>query len=326
MDLVAIFGYVLWPFKWVIEAILVGFHGFWTTMGFDPDDGLTWILSILGLVIVVRSALIPLFVRQIKSQRKMLELAPQLKKIQEKYKGKRDQFSREAMSRETMELYRHNGTSPFSSCLPLVAQMPIFFSLFQVLETAQRSPEKGGVGLLTPALSGSFGKSDLFGASLHATISQNGGDPLVSIIGIAMVALMTITQFITQLQIMSKNVSPETMASPMYRQQKMLLYVLPLVFIFSGIAFPLGVMFYWVFSNLWTMGQQFIVIRNSPTPGSEAAKAREARLAKRAERKRERGGEAIEAPEVAAPAPRVNTQRNQPVSKDRAKRTGERRA
>jgi YidC/Oxa1 family membrane protein insertase len=326
MGIADIFGYVLWPFKWVIEAILVGFHGLWTSIGFNPNDGLTWILSILGLVIVVRSALIPLFVRQIKSQRKMLELAPQLKKIQEKYKGKRDQFSREAMSRETMELYRHNGTSPFSSCLPLVAQMPIFFSLFQVLETAQRDPEKGGVGLLTPALSGSFGKSDLFGASLHATISNNGGDALVSIIGIGMVALMTITQFITQLQIMSKNVSPETKASPMYRQQRMLLYVLPLVFIFSGIAFPLGVMFYWVFSNLWTMGQQFIVIRNSPTPGSEAAKAREIRLAKKAEAKRQRSGEPLEAPELAEPQPKVNTQRTQPVGRARSKRTGERRA
>ena len=326
MDLVAIFGYVLWPFKWVIEAILVGFHGIWTAIGFNPDDGLTWILSILGLVIVVRAALIPLFVRQIKSQRKMLELAPQLKKIQEKYKGKRDQFSREAMSRETMELYRRNGTSPFSSCLPLVAQMPIFFSLFQVLETAQKSPEKGGVGLLTPALATSFGKSNLFGAPLHATIAANEGVALVSLIGIGMVVLMTATQFITQLQIMSKNVSPETKASPMYRQQRMLLYVLPLVFIFSGITFPLGVMFYWVFSNLWTMGQQFIVIRNSPTPGSEAAKAREIRLAKKAEAKRERSGEPGLAPELTEPQPKVNTQRTQPVGRARSKRTGERRA
>ncbi|MBW4041133.1 MAG: membrane protein insertase YidC [Acidobacteria bacterium] len=327
MDLVAIFGYVLWPFKWVIEAILVGFHGFWTAIGFDGADGLTWILSILGLVIVVRAALIPLFVRQIKSQRKMLELAPQLKKIQEKYKGKRDQFSREAMSRETMELYRKTGTSPFSSCLPLVAQMPIFFSLFQVLETAQKSPEKGGVGLLTPALATSFGKSNLFGAPLHATIAANEGVALVSLIGIGMVILMTATQFITQLQIMSKNVSPETKASPMYRQQRMLLYVLPLVFIFSGITFPLGVMFYWVFSNLWTMGQQFIVIRNSPTPGSEAAKAREVRLAKKAEQKRLRSGTPDGgAPELVEPQPKVNTQRTQPVGRARSKRTGERRA
>jgi YidC/Oxa1 family membrane protein insertase len=326
MGIADIFGYVLWPFKWVIEAILVGFHSLWTAVGFNGDDGLTWILSILGLVIVVRAALIPLFVRQIKSQRKMLELAPQLKKIQEKYKGKRDQFSREAMSRETMELYRHNGTSPFSSCLPLVAQMPIFFSLFQVLHNAQVSPQDGGVGLLSVKLADSFGSASLFGAPLHGTISNNGGYALVTVIGIAMVALMTITQFVTQLQIMSKNVSPETMASPMYRQQRMLLYVLPLVFIFSGIAFPLGVMFYWVFSNLWTMAQQFIVIRNSPTPGSEAAKAREARLAKKAERRRERGGEATETPEIAPPAPKVNTQRAQPVGRNRAKRTGERRA
>jgi YidC/Oxa1 family membrane protein insertase len=126
---------------------------------------------------------------------------------------------------------------------------------------------------------------------------------------------------------MSKNVSPETKASPMYRQQRMLLYVLPLVFIFSGIAFPLGVMFYWVFSNLWTMGQQFVVIRNSPTPGSEAAKAREIRLAKKAEAKRERAGiDPLAAPELAEPQPKVNTQRNQPVGRARSKRTGERRA
>ena len=98
-------GLVLWPIKWVIELILVAFHSMWTFFGLDPDSGLTWVLSIVGLVIVVRAALIPIFVRQIKSQRRMLEVAPQLKKIQDKYKGKKDQFSREAMSRETMELY-----------------------------------------------------------------------------------------------------------------------------------------------------------------------------------------------------------------------------
>ena len=76
--------------------------------------GLTWVLSIVGLVLVVRAALIPIFVRQIKSQRKMMEVAPQLKKIQDKYKGKKDQFSREAMQRETMELYSKAGTNPLA--------------------------------------------------------------------------------------------------------------------------------------------------------------------------------------------------------------------
>ena len=134
-----IFGIILWPIKWVIELILVGFHSLWTSVGLDPDAGLTWVLSIVGLVLVVRAALIPIFVRQIKSQRKMLEVAPQLKKIQDKYKGKKDQFSREAMSRETMELYKKTGTNPLRSCLPLLLQMPIFFGLFSVLQRRVRS-------------------------------------------------------------------------------------------------------------------------------------------------------------------------------------------
>ena len=93
MDIGGFFNTLLWPIKWVIEAILVAFHTLWTAIGLDPDAGLTWVLSIVGLVLVVRAALIPIFVRQIKSQRRMLEVAPQLKKIQDKYKGKKDQFS-----------------------------------------------------------------------------------------------------------------------------------------------------------------------------------------------------------------------------------------
>lgn len=329
-----IIGTVLWPFKWVIEAVLVGFHYFWSDIvRLDPNDGLTWVLSVLGLVLVVRSALIPLFVRQIKSQRKMMEIAPQLKKIQEKYKGKRDQFSREAMSRETMELYRNTGTSPLSSCFPLLAQMPIFFSLFQVLNNAAHETTAHGVGALNTALSASFGNASLFGAPLKASIGTPGKDnaALVVTIAVVMIVLMSASQFFTQLQIMAKNVSPETKASPMYRQQRILLYILPFVFIFSGVAFPLGVMFYWVFSNVWTMGQQFIVIRNSPTPGSDAAKEREARLARRAQRRLESAaGVGEQAPtESSTPVAvvrRPSTQREQPMSKNRAKRAGEGRA
>src|SRR6188768_2681011 len=147
MDILSFFGTLLWPIKWVIEAILVAFHSFWTFIGMDADAGITWILSIVGLVLVVRAALIPIFVRQIKSQRRMLEVAPQLKKIQDKYKGKKDQFSREAMSRETMEMYKKTGTNPLSSCLPLLLQMPIFFGLFSVLSHAQNHAQniKNGV-------------------------------------------------------------------------------------------------------------------------------------------------------------------------------------
>ena len=310
---------ILFPIKWAIEAILVAFHWLWTNVGLAPEAGLTWVLSIVGLVLVVRAALIPIFVRQIKSQRRMLEVAPQLKKIQDKYKGKKDQFSREAMSRETMAMYKKTGTNPLSSCLPLLIQMPIFFGLFSVLSNAQNPKIEKGVGLLDADLSRQFGDSSLFDiAPLHLAISTANGNTAVIIIAAVMVVLMTASQFITQLQIMSKNQSAEMKESPMYKQQRILLYLLPLVFAFSGFAFPLGVMFYWLTSNFWTMVQQFIVIRNLPTPGSEAAFAREARLA----RKRQRKG----LPEPEADVPVVEepkkVQRAQPVSKNRAKKSG----
>ena len=321
MDILSFFGTLLWPIKWVIEAILVAFHTLWTAVGLNPDAGLTWVLSILGLVLVIRAALIPIFVRQIKSQRRMLEVAPQLKKIQDKYKGKKDQFSREAMSRETMELYKKTGTNPLSSCLPLLLQMPIFFGLFSVLNDAQHPNADGttkSVGLLGTELSKSFGESKLFDiAPLHLSISTADGNVAVIVIAVVMIVLMTASQFITQLQIMSKNQSAEMKASPMYRQQRILLYLLPLVFAFSGFTFAIGVMFYWLFSNLWTMGQQFVVIRNMPTPGSEAALAREARLAKRNQRK----GIVEETPEgtLLVEEPK-KPQRQQPVGKNRSKK------
>ena len=199
-------GTILWPIKWVIEAILVAFWNFWTNViGLDGGAGITWVLSIVGLVLILRAALIPIFVRQIKSQRRMLEVAPQLKKIQDKYKGKKDQFSREAMSRETMEMYKKTGTNPLASCLPLLIQMPIFFSLFSVLQEANKGLQ--GVGLLSKDLSENFGKASLFGiAPLHESIQSalalNPVNVVVVVIAVVMVIIMTASQFITQLQIM----------------------------------------------------------------------------------------------------------------------------
>lgn len=323
---------VLWPLKWLIELLLFGFHWFWTNIiHLNPDAGLTWILAILGLVIVVRSALIPVFVRQIKSQRRMMEIAPAIKKIQDKYKGKKDQFSREAMSRETMALYKTSGTNPFASCLPLLIQMPVFLSLTATLTGAQaRIPVV--VGLLATktadgkTLAYSFGHSSLFGlAPLHRTLGDAKGNGWIIGIAVGMIVLMSATQFITQLQIMSKNQSPEMKASPTYKQQRILLYILPFIFIFSGFSFPLGVMFYWVFGNLWTMGQQFVVIRNLPNPGSDAALAKEARLARRHQRRPQvatEGAGGIGGFSIVEEPKKVTTQRTQPVGKNRSKKSG----
>lgn len=330
-----LFGTILWPLKWLVELVLVAWHSLWTLVGLQADSGIAWVLSIVGLVVVVRAALIPLFVKQIKSQRKMMEIAPELRKVQEKYRGKKDQLSREAMSRETMGLYKKHGTTPISGCLPLLVQMPIFFALFSVLNDVSRRAQEGsgGVGLLNAELTRQFYDASLFGAaSLHINLVTAWSDPngqMTVVLLLTLVVLMIASQFFTQLQIISKNLSPEAKTGQAYQMQKIMLYVLPLGFIFSGVFFPLGVVIYWFVSNLWTMGQQFLVIRNMPTPGSDAAKAREERLARRGKALDEKGRiismekyqaeqqrKLEEAERQKAEAPK----RQQPVSKQRAKK------
>ncbi|MFV4913034.1 membrane protein insertase YidC [Microbacterium lacticum] len=283
------FSTIMWPFKWIVEAILVFWHWIFTSLGLPADAGLTWVLSIIGLVVVVRSALIPLFVRYIKGQRKMMEIAPELRKVQEKYRGKKDQLSGEAMRRETMALYKKHGTTPVSSCLPMLVQMPILFGMFYTLSDVKKHAEwgVGGVGLLNKELTWQFYEAKLFGvAPLHTSLIEavnqkpDGWEATVTIL-VILVILMIASQFITQLQIISKNLSPEAKTGQAYQMQRIMLYIAPLAFIFSGVFFPLGVVLYWFTSNIWTMVQQFLVIRNLPTPGSEAAKAREERLARK---------------------------------------------
>ena len=302
---------ILYPVKWVIEAILVAFHWVFTTIGLQPDAGATWVLSIVGLVLVVRAALIPVFVKQIKSQRNMMIMQPELQKLQKKYKGKTDRESREKFAKEQMELYKRTGSNPMSSCLPLLIQMPIFGGLFFTLNEAQH--DKAGVFFLTKDLAESFSKANLFGAKLSETF-LSATSVNVQVLAAIMVVTMTVTQFITQKQIMAKNQNPDSMNSQYMMTQKIMLYVFPLIFMISGVSFPLGVMFYWLTSNFWTMGQQFIVIRNMPTPGSIAHKQREERLAKKGKLTK-----SIDEPEAVEEAP-TNTQRQQPTGKKRAKK------
>lgn len=309
------FQTILWPLRWLVEVVLVAWHQLFTFLGLNPDEGVTWVLAILGLVVVVRSILIPVTVKQIKSQRRMMEIAPEMKKIQSKYKGKTDSFSREAMSRETMALYKKHGTNPFASCLPLLIQMPIFFSLFYVLR--QAAENNAGIGLMTEALTQSFNQAQIFGAPLKMTFLEawdEGVMPVVVMLGIIMI-LMIASQFFTQLQIVSKNVSDETKNSQMYKQQQIMLYIIPFAFLFSGVIFPLALNIYWFTSNLWTMAQQTIVIRNMPTPGSEAYRARQERLAAKGKLK----DEELEEYEKSV-APKPQGQRVQPKSAKRAKK------
>lgn len=322
------FETIMFPFKWLVSIIMVGFHDGLSAIGLPAANGWTWTLSIIGLVLVIRAALIPVFVKQIKAQRGMQLLQPDLKKLQDKYKGKTDQLSRQAMAQEQMAMYKKHGTNPFSACLPMLIQMPFFFALFQVLSGITAAKDQGkGIGALSHEQVVQFDSSSIFGAPLSASLLHGGGggnQVAVWILSIVMILAMTASQFITQKQIMAKNMSEEAMASPFMRQQKMMLYILPIVFGVGGINFPIGVLIYWTTTNLWTMGQQFFVIRRMPTPGSPAAKAL-------AERRAAKGLPALsiltgkkdddaDAAAAAAAVAQAKGQRTQPQRKNRKKK------
>src|SRR6478672_459470 len=205
-----IFGTVLAPFKWLVSAIMVGFHDGLSTLGMSPASGWTWTLSIIGLVLVIRAALIPVFLKQVSVQRRMRLLQPDLKKLQDKYKGKTDQLSRQAMTQEQMALYKKHGTNPFSACLPMLIQMPFFFALFQVLSGISSAKAGGqGIGAMSAEQVKQFDESTIFGAPLSASLLHGGGGNQMSvwILSIVMILVMTASQFITQKQIMARAVS-----------------------------------------------------------------------------------------------------------------------
>lgn len=317
------FDIILFPFSWAVSAVLWVFHELLTAIGMDPTSGVTWVLSIVGLTLVMRTLTIPLFLKQIKSMRGMQELQPEMAKIQAKYKGKKDQLSRQAQAQEQMALYKKTGANPFSSCLPIIVQMPIFFGLFRVLNGVPGAAANNeGILLLSPDMVHQFNDAYVLGAPLFSTLMKPGdGNHAATVtMAIIMIILMSGTQFFTQKQLMAKNMSEQAKQSPMYRQQQMLVYIFPVVFAVGGINFPLGVLVYWTISNFWTMGQQWWVIRNNPTPGSEAEKELNERRAARGLPPRGKSKEEHEAELEAQRERAKGGQRQQPVSKQRNKK------
>ncbi len=304
-------SFIMQPLYYVISVVLVGFHKVFGEL-FGDASGASWALSIVGLTIVIRAALIPLFVKQIKSSRNMQLLQPRVKELQKKYG-----HDRERLTQETMALYKDTGTNPFSSCLPLIVQMPIFLALFRLLDQAAKKGE--GRGILTDTQAQQFADSKLFGGEISSTFLNSDGNTTVQVIAIILVLAMTATTFLTQRQLMSKNMPADALTGPYAQQQKLLLYVLPLVFAVGGIAFPIGVLLYWTTSNLWTMGQQFYVIRNNPAPNTEAFTAKQKRDAAKNAAKGlppAEGDTVVEEPEPE----RRPTQRQQPKKQTRQQR------
>ncbi|GAA2467333.1 membrane protein insertase YidC [Streptomyces macrosporus] len=267
---------ILGPLYTAVSWIIVQFHKLYS-IPFGEDSGWAWGLSIVSLVIVIRIALIPLFVKQIKATRNMQALQPKMKAIQERYKN-----DRQRQSEEMMKLYKETGTNPLSSCLPILAQSPFFLALYQVLNKIANNQV---VGVLNQDLVSSAREAHVFGAPIAARFMDsadkvetlNASLTDVRVVTVIMILLMSASQFYTQRQLMTKNVDL-TVKTPFMQQQKMLMYVFPIIFAVFGINFPVGVLVYWLTTNVWTLGQQMYIIKRNPTPGSLAWKQRQEKL------------------------------------------------
>ena len=321
---------ILWPLMVAVAWVMVYIHKFLVLIGVGKPDapGVAWVLSIIGLTVFVRILIMPLFVKQIRASRGMQLMQPELQALQAKYKGKKDPASRQRQQEEMMALYRKHGTNPFSSCMPILIQMPIFFALFRVLANLGKVADSSGygghsaIGPLTADLAEQVQNSTVFGASLSSSF-MNSSDLTVKIVTVIMIIAMSVTQWYTMAQLSMKNMpeSSKNSDNPMMRSQRMMMTVMPLFFAFTGVQFQIGVLIYWVTSNLWTMGQQFYTINRMPAPGSEAEKKFRAREnAKRARKGLPSLEEEERAKAEAEGTAQAGGQRVQPVRKDRQKK------
>jgi YidC/Oxa1 family membrane protein insertase len=311
-----LYATVTWIILRIHEGLSVIFH---------PDSGAAWVLSIVLLVVVLRILLFPLFMKQLNSSRKMQEIQPQVRELQKKYKN-----DQQKLRQEMMELYREKGANPLGGCLPLLVQAPIFFALFHVLRTiALDQPTDWG---LTRPIVESASNASIFGATIadrfisgpeaiaHLTIGPG------QIVALLLVITSTITTFFTMRYSMQRAMAqPGAAENPFVRQQKMLLYFIPLFGLF-GLGFPVGVLIYWVSNNLWTLGQQHLVYRRYPatagTPGEQTAKADAATSGANESKTGGLMARRNRSTSPPSPPPTQQVVRRQPVRRPRSKRSG----
>jgi YidC/Oxa1 family membrane protein insertase len=244
---------------WVIQQIHTGLSHF-----MSPGSGFTWVLTIVILVVLMRLVLVPLFVKQMHATRKMSALAPQIAELRKKYKN-----DKQTLNQETMRLYKENGANPLSGCLPLLAQMPLFFALFSVLRAiANWKPGMPGPYGLSTSVVISAQHADILGAHIpDKFLFPVPGQTLESRLVILVAVLISVTTtFLTVRQSTKRGMTPQmTPDNPMAQSQKYMAYIVPL-FALSGLYWAFGLVMYWVTTNIWTLGQQYVLFRRYPMP------------------------------------------------------------
>ena len=245
----------------VFQSILLFFHN---------HVGFSWGFSIIALTILMRAILLPLTVKQFHSMQKMQQMQPQMKAIQARYKD-----DKQRQQQEVMKFYKENEINPLGSCLPLVAQIPVFISLFYMLRQDLRKNICPDTQAAYQAKYAAAHHITLAQASAHTTpCGPNNGAGFLFIPDLTNKATGAVLIILLILYVGTQLASSLMMSSPMMdKQQRNLMLFLPLVFVVIVINFPAGLIVYWITTNTWTMGQQYTVRRliGPPKPPVVAA-------------------------------------------------------
>ncbi|MFU0538758.1 membrane protein insertase YidC [Gardnerella vaginalis] len=280
---------ILTPVEWLMTQVMSIFHKLFVLIGMN-EIGLSWVLSIVFLVLVVHACIFPAFIKSIKGMRNMQAIAPKMKKIQQKYKGKNDSASKEAMQREMMKLYQDNNANPAGSCLPMMIQGPAFMSIWYTLSAIPfiARGKHAALGAFDIATAQQFVKTHVFGVGVADTFMtvQAGGKVVIVIFVILMCAAMWYMQFNN----IRKNLPPESKQGSQYTMQKLMMWGFPLIYVFSAFALPFAMLVYWLVNNIINMLRSIWQVYAFPTPGSPAAEEKEKRDYKNESERRKREG------------------------------------
>lgn len=311
-----------------ISWIIYGIHKGFSLLGFGEGSSLAWPISIIGLVFLIRIALLPVYSKQIRAMQASQVVAPEIRRIQAKYKGKKDQVSQRKMIEETQAVYKSAGTSPLASCFPVLVQIPIFLSLFRTLEKlpyiANGTYEHKSIGPITDSVADVIQNSSLFGAPLSSTFvksAQENNYVAMSVTGL-IVLVMVVSQFLSMKYITLKNMTAPLegqQAQMMNMMRGIMLYFVPFMLLASGVVFPLGTVIYWFTNNIWSLAQQAYMVYNHPNEGTPAWEKKQ----ERQRQKRIKMGLPPEEPKDSEEILETMShgQRVQPVGKKRAKKS-----
>jgi YidC/Oxa1 family membrane protein insertase len=277
---------VLWPIKWTIEALLAFLHGALVQAGLSGNAGVTWLLSIVILLVVVRLIVLPLSIASIKNSQKMVLLTDKLIEVRARYKGVEDIEAHQRKSDELRAHRRSTDANQLKSLIPQLIQVPIFFALYSVLRTAQA--DRPGVGLFTARLARSFGDAEIFDVPFKASLLGSHGATRTIILGVVITLIVAICQFVSQALTLRYNITDQARKSPIWRFRPTPLFVAPPVLIVTSLAVPFGLLFYLGASSVWTLVQQGCFLLRYPLPTTDAHAARQGRIRKKADARSEK--------------------------------------